>query len=161
MPRKQIWVREEAMGLWEEAEALADADSISALVEEALTEFVAMKKRSAEEHEDPYEVVNLRVAVFAEDDEIDGSKPVTFRGRRVAREGDTFVYQTARERVAFYYPHPKDNWFFCLEDYDSLNEAAKATKNVNGKKVPKFSSSLLADAARVLYGADWVEELDI
>lgn len=52
-------------------------------------------------------------------------------------------------------------YFFSLDDYDSLDEAVKATKKGNGKRVPKYSSALLSEVAKEMHGKEWVEELDI
>lgn len=143
MPKKTLYVRDEDVQIWERAEAI-DNESLSSVVTTALRRYVLSKEMGG-----PYERIELKVAVFTEDGRIDGSRTVAFQGRFLARQGGCLVYETAKKRIAFYSPMDE---YFCLDDYDSLDEAAKAKK---------YSSTLLSEVAGALHGANWVEELDI
>ena len=97
MPNKTIYVREEDVSLFEEAEKLC-GDSLSSVIAEALRRFVATKKaeqQGMKEHTLPVGVLRSQGA--------DDVRTVRFVGRLLA-EAEVFTGQTSdrRDRGTYY-----------------------------------------------------------
>ena len=97
MPNKTIYVREEDVSLFEEAEKLG-GDSLSSVIAEALRRFVATKKaeqQGMQEHTLPVGVLRSQGA--------DDTRKVRFVGRLLA-EAEVFTGQTSdrRDRGTYY-----------------------------------------------------------
>ncbi len=154
MPRRTLYVRDEDQAIWQKAEALADQDSVSALVTEALRRFILAKEQ--ETGMSPFERIELSVAAVNSDDAIIGDRQVAFTGRELVNEWPWQVYETAKHQLLFY---TIDSDYGFYEVYKNVAAAAEA-RNPRDEDAPMYPSELLAAVAESL-GQEWVEELDV
>ena len=154
MPRKNIYVRDEDQDVWERAEKLADGDSISAIVTEALRQFVLHREQSS--GTGLYERQELEIAsVDQRLNAIDGERKIAFQGRLLVSDDLYDVYETAKHQLLFYWV---DSGYGFYKVYPSISSASADTDPRTGKK--RYSGELMTDIADELE-QEWIEELDI
>lgn len=155
MPRRTLYVREEDQVIWQKAEALADTESLSALVTEALRRFVLAKEQ--ESGKSPYERIELTVSsIDPETNGVSDERTVAFTGRKLVSHGWYTVYETAKHQLLIYGVDESNGSSF-YNVHKTFDDAA-AARNHNDE--PLYPPDLLAAGAEQL-GWKWVEELDV
>ncbi len=174
MPQKMIYIKDEDLPIFEQAEELG-GDSLSAVIAEALKRFVAAKQAEAQGMEEfTLEAGIIRPAGQGDDD----LRKVRFVGRLLA-EGETFhgqgsdrrdrgmlcrIYQTKAGKILIWWK----NWSRWqgendLLDYAVLDELPGHDEDVEGRLglMPTMipPGSLLQEAAEAL-GQELVEFIE-
>ena len=159
MPRVTLYVREADEELWERAKALAgDAESLSAMVTEALREYVTRKERAMAAREATtaaMQEIELEVNVESGGMLTARTHKVRFTGALLAESGVDYggfdyhaIYVTRGGRFVLY-TRGEDGRLYRV--YDTLDRLARANRHL-----PK---ELLARAAEAL-GEEYVVEID-
>jgi len=155
MPRRTLYVREEDQAIWEQAAGLAEEDSLSAIVTEALRRFVLAKEQ--ESGNSPFERFELTVSsIDPETNGVSDERTVAFTGRKLVSHGWYTVYETAKHQLLIYGVDESNGSSF-YNVHKTFDDAAAARNRHDG---PLYPSDLLAAGAEQL-GWKWVEELDV
>ena len=156
MPRRTLYVREEDQAIWEQAAGLAEEDSLSAIVTEALRRFVLAKQQ--ESGNSPFERIELTVSTSdPESRDISGERTVAFTGRVLVTHGWHTVYETAKHQLLIYWVDDSRGASFYTV-HKTFDEVLAAARRHDHDLL--YPSDLLAAAAEEL-GRKWVEELDV
>ncbi len=91
MPRKNFYIKDHDLELFEKAEQLADGDNLSATIVEAVRQYVSRKEAEAQEMEEHA----FEVGRWSEHDK--NTQRIKFYGRLLA-SGDEYIGQTSDRR---------------------------------------------------------------
>ncbi|MBC7340873.1 MAG: EXLDI protein [Clostridia bacterium] len=162
MPAKTIYIRESDLEIFDRAEKLGTAESLSAAIAEALRRYVAAEEARLKGMEE----ITLTVGTWGGGQGEPDTKKVRFTGRLLAdgrtyadrdtRGVDWAIYQTKKGQILLY----RETWSRWQGEesaavyrvYPSLGELADANPDLPGS---------ILERAREALGLKTVEELDV